>query len=189
MTKLLAFSGSLKADSINHKALLAAVQGAEAAGAEVTVVRLNDYLAPLFSEDLEADLGIPEQAQAFKALMMAHDGFLIASPEYNGCFTAALKNAFDWASRQSGDEKVLAAFRGKSATLMAASPGVLGGLRGLVMTRMLLTQLGVTVHATQLTIGKFHTLLNEQGELVEEKTLTKLVEHGKLAATFTSQLA
>jgi len=186
MAKLLAFSGSLRTGSYNQTALKEAVKGAEAAGAEVTLVDLKDYIAPLFSEDFEAESGIPSQAQAFKELMIAHDGILLASPEYNGCFTAALKNALDWASRATGEEKMMAAFRGKSAVLMAASPGALGGIRGLAMTRTLLAQLGMTVHATQLTLGKFTSLLDDAGNLVDEKALEKCQKHGALAAKFTA---
>ncbi len=189
MAKLLAFSGSLRAGSYNQTALKEAVKGAESAGAEVTVVKLNDYIAPLFSEDIEADSGIPAQAQAFKELMITHDGILLASPEYNGCFTAALKNALDWASRATGDEPMMAAFRGKSAVLMAASPGALGGMRGLAMTRTLLAQLGMTVHATQLTLGKFTTLLDAAGNLVDEKAIEKCHKHGALAAAFTASFS
>ena len=189
MAKLLAFSGSLRSGSYNQTALKEAVKGAEAAGADVTLVDLKDYIAPLFSEDLEAESGIPSQAQAFKELMIAHDGILLASPEYNGCFTAALKNAFDWASRATGEEKMMAAFRGKSAVLMAASPGALGGMRGLAMTRTLLAQLGMTVHATQLTLGKFSSLLDDAGNLVDEKALEKCHKHGALAAKFTASFA
>ena len=186
MAKLLAFSGSLRTGSYNQTALKEAVKGAEAAGAEVTLVDLKDYIAPLFSEDFEAESGLPSQAQAFKELMIAHDGILLASPEYNGCFTAALKNALDWASRATGEEKMMAAFRGKSAVLMAASPGALGGIRGLAMTRTLLAQLGMTVHATQLTLGKFTSLLDDAGNLVDEKALEKCQKHGALAAKFTA---
>ncbi len=188
MAKLLAFSGSLRKDSYNQAIVTCAAQGAQAAGAEVTVVHLADYIAPLFCEDLEAQSGMPEQARAFKALLTSHDGVLIASPEYNSAFSAALKNAIDWASRMDEGETPLAPFKGKSATLMAASPGALGGLRGLVSLRSLLSNLGMHVHPTQQAISKVHTLVDEQGVVNDEKTITKLHKLGALAANFTINL-
>jgi len=84
---------------------------------------------------------------------MAHDGFLIASPEYNGMFTPVLKNMLDWASRkQLADEAPLLAFRGKLAAIMATSPGALGGVRGLMVLRILLSNLGVNVLAEQQAV-------------------------------------
>ena len=188
MAKLLAFSGSLRKDSHNQAIVTCAAQGARAHGAEVTIIQLVDYIAPLFSEDVEAELGMPDTAQAFKQLLIEHDGVLIASPEYNSAFSAALKNAMDWASRGAEGEAPLAAFRGKTAQLMAASPGALGGLRGLVSLRSLLGNLGMHVHPTQQAISKVHTLIDEQGVVSDEKTIAKLHSLGKLAAEFTAQL-
>ena len=81
-----------------------------------------------------------------------------------------MKNAIDWASRGAGGEKPLAAFRGKTALLMGASPGALGGLRGLVSLRMLLGNLGMHVHPAQQAFIKVHTLIDEQGLVSDDKT-------------------
>ena len=189
MVKLLAFSGSLRNNSYNQAIVVCAAQGAEAAGAKVTIVHLADYIAPLFSEDLEAHSGMPESARQFKTLLTEHDGFIIANPEYNSAFSAALKNAFDWASRMDEGETPLAPFKGKTATLMAASPGALGGLRGLASLRTLLSNLGMLVHPTQQAIAKVHTLVDEQGVVTDEKTITKLHKLGVMASEFTAQLA
>ena len=95
MLKLLAFSGSLRDKSFNHSIVKVAAEGAQEQGAEVTLIRLSDYIAPLFNEDDEAETGIPEGAKKLKQLMIESDGFIIASPEYNSSFSAALKNAID----------------------------------------------------------------------------------------------
>ncbi|MBN8549101.1 MAG: NAD(P)H-dependent oxidoreductase, partial [Deltaproteobacteria bacterium] len=134
--KILAFSGALRAESFNHKLLLVAVQGAKDAGADVTVISLRDYPMPLYDQEIEDATGIPEHAKRFKELMKSHHGFLIASPEYNSSVTAVLKNSLDWASRMEDGEKELAAFSGKVAGLISASPGSLGGLRGLAHLRV-----------------------------------------------------
>ena len=76
-------------------------------------------------------------------LFEAHHGLLISSPEYNSSISPLLKNAIDWASRPEEGKPPLAAYRGKVAGLMAASPGGLGGLRGLVHVRAILGNIGV----------------------------------------------
>ncbi|MGB1547617.1 MAG: NADPH-dependent FMN reductase, partial [Alphaproteobacteria bacterium] len=91
--KILAFSGSSREGSYNGRLLEVAVEGARAAGAEVTVVNLRKLRLPLFDEDLERIEGLPEGARELKDLMIAHQGLLIACPEYNSSITPALKNA------------------------------------------------------------------------------------------------
>jgi NAD(P)H-dependent FMN reductase len=188
MTKILAFSGSMCKGSYNQAVVTAAAKGAQAAGAEVKVISLADYDMPIFSEDLQNEQGIPTAAQAFKELMMEHDGFLIASPEYNSAYPAVLKNALDWASRQSGDEAPMAAYKNKVAGIMAASPGGLGGMRVLVVLRMLLSNVGTLVIPNQKAVGKAYSLVNDQGEINDEATLNDLMAIGKQVAETAQKL-
>ena len=168
--KIIAFAGSLRAGSFNKKLLALAADAARTAGAEVTVVELRELALPLFDQDLEDASGLPEGAKKFKALLRASDGFLIASPEYNSSVTAALKNAIDWASRaESDDEPPLVAFKGKVAALCSASPGGLGGLRGLVTLRSILGNIGVIVLPDQVCISTAHEAFDESGRLKDER--------------------
>ena len=133
MSKILAFAGSARKESFNKKLVNIAAIGARNDGADVTVVDLADYSMPIFNQDMENTDGMPEKASEFKKLLIEHDGFLIASPEYNSAFSALLKNTIDWASRKETEDEIpLEAYKGKVAVIMAASPGGLGGLRGLV---------------------------------------------------------
>lgn len=188
MTKILAFAGSTRKGSYNHAIVNVAAQGAREAGAEVTVIDLADYQMPLFNEDEEAEFGMPEKAQAFKELLISHDGFLIASPEYNSSYPALLKNAIDWASRMSEGEKPLEAYRGKVAGIMAASAGGLGGMRVLVVLRMLLENVGTMVIPNQKAIAKVNTLMNDSGEITDEKTIKQLKNLGKETAETAAKL-
>ena len=103
--KILAFAGALRKDSTNKKALKIAVQGAEKAGAKVTFIDLKDFPVPLYDGDLEATDGLPENAVKLIETMLAHDGFLIASPEYNSGISGTLKTYIDWTSRPHGELK------------------------------------------------------------------------------------
>ncbi len=170
MTKILAFSGSSRKQSVNQKLVKIAALAAENQGASVTVIDLIDFSMPLFNQDLEAEQGMPAKASEFKKLLVEHDGFLIASPEYNSAFSPLLKNVIDWASRaESDDEPPLLAYRGKVASIMAASPGGLGGIRGLVFLRMLLNNIGVTVLPEQQAIPMAFKAFGEDGKLVDKK--------------------
>jgi len=67
-----------------------AVEGVKAAGAD-TYLDFRDLPLPLYDADLEEAEGLPENALKLKALMKAHQGFLIACPEYNSSITPLLK--------------------------------------------------------------------------------------------------
>lgn len=168
--RVLAFGGSLRRDSFNQKLALIAAAGAREAGAEVTVIALRDFPLPVFDEDLESAGGMPDNARKLKAIFASHDGIIIASPEYNSSVTAALKNAIDWVSRAESDsEPALSALAGKTASILAASPGGLGGLRGLVHLRAILGNIGITVLPDQIAIGKACEAFGSNGSLGDAK--------------------
>jgi chromate reductase len=163
--KVLAFAGSTRTESFNKKLVKIAMRGAEEAGAQVTFVDLRDLPMPLYDGDLEESDGLPTNAHKFKDLLLSHQGLLIASPEYNSSISGVLKNAIDWASRPVEGEAPLACFTGKVCALMSASPGGLGGLRGLVVVRMLLGNIGVTVLPDQEAVGKAFSAFAPDGSL------------------------
>ena len=144
-----------------------AADGARKAGADVTVIHLRELPLPVYDGDLESESGLPENVRTIKALMKAHQGFLIASPENNSTMSAALKNIIDWASRPDGDETQLECFKDKTAVIMAASPGALGGLRGLNHLRAVLTSIGVLVLPDQKALPKVHEALDGNGALTD----------------------
>ena len=183
MAKILAFAGSSRRNSFNQKLVKIAAQGAENAGAKVTVIDLADYPMPIYNQDLENEQGMPEKAHLFKQLMIRHDGFLIASPEYNSAFSPLLKNVIDWASRaESKEEMSLVAFKGKVAAIMAASPGVLGGMRGLVFLRLLLANIGMIVLPDQKTIAHAHQAFNDHGSLNDDNDQDAVLALGRKLA-------
>ncbi len=188
MTKILAFAGSNRKGSYNKRLVEIAAQGALTAGADVTVIDLRDFSVPIFNQDDEQEQGMPEKAREFKRLLIHHDGFLIASPEYNGAFSPFLKNMIDWASRkENNEEPPLLAFRGKLAAIMASSPGSLGGLRGLMMLRMLLGHVGVTVLADQQTVPNAHKAFAGDGTLIDQQQQQAILSLGtKLTKILTS---
>jgi chromate reductase len=187
--KILAFAGSARTDSFNKKLVKIALDGAKAAGAEVTYVDFKDLPMPLFDEDLEAAQGLPQTVLQFKSLLKQHQGFLIASPEYNSSISPLLKNAIDWASRPAPDEAPLACFRDKVAGLMATSPGGLGGLRGLVHVRSILQNIGVLVLPDQKAIPNAYQAFDETGNLKDEKQRTDIYNLGSKLAAIATKLA
>jgi chromate reductase len=186
--KILAFAGSTRSASFNKQLAQLAANAAREAGADVTFVDLRDLALPLFDQDLEDASGLPENAKKFKSLLREHDGFLISSPEYNSSISAVLKNAIDWASRaETDDEPSLVAFRGKVAALFSASPGALGGLRGLVHLRAILGNIGVIVLPDQIAISTAHEAF-EAGRLKDERKTARVAKLARELVEFVAKL-
>ncbi|MBX7259355.1 MAG: NAD(P)H-dependent oxidoreductase [Candidatus Hydrogenedentes bacterium] len=186
--KILAFAGSLRKESFNKRLVKIAIAGAEAAGAQVTYIDLRDFPLPVFDEDLEAAEGMPANGRAIKDIMLAHDGWLLSCPEYNSSITAVLKNTIDWASRREGNEKPLECFAGKVVSLMSASPGALGGLRGLVTVRSLLSNIQMIVLPEQVSIPGAGDAFNADGSLKDEKKQAQIRGLGENLARVLAKL-
>lgn len=161
--RILAICGSARRDSMNRRLLSLAIAHARSLGAEVSDLPIAPTFLPIYDGDLEAAEGLPQGARDLKEAFAAHDGFLIASPEYNGFFTPLLKNAIDWVSRPAPG--MASPFAGKAAALLAASAGSLGGIRGLPHLRLLLSNLGVTVAPGQMALAGADTAFDQQGRL------------------------
>jgi chromate reductase, NAD(P)H dehydrogenase (quinone) len=167
--KVLVFSGSARTDSHNKQLALAAAHALQTAGAGVTLIDLADFPMPIYNADLEAKDGVPETARELKALFVGHNALLICSPENNASVTALLKNTLDWVSRPDAEHDGRLPYRNKVAALVAASPGALGGLRGLVHLRAILQTLGVLVLSEQFALSRAHEAFAADGRLIDAK--------------------
>lgn len=188
LPRILVFAGSLRRDSFNKKLARVGAEALRAAGAEATLLDLRELPMPVYDGDLETAEGIPPNARRFKELLLDHRGLLIASPEYNSSISAALKNAIDWASRQEKGEAALACFEGKVAGLLSASPGVLGGLRGLVTLRSILSNIRVLVLPEQVALPKADGAFGDDGQLLDPKQRAAVENVARRLATVVARL-
>ena len=185
---ILALAGSARPDTFNKKLIRIAARGAEAAGASVTVIDLRDFELPVYDADLEAEKGLPPAAVELRSLLERHQGLLIASPENNGSVSARLKNTIDWSTRSEEAQPDISKYQGKIAALLAASPGGLGGLRGLVHVRAILEMIGCMVIPDQLTVRSAHTAFDEAGELTDERQAKRVEAIGARLAALLQRL-
>ena len=130
-----------------------------ASGHPVDLIDLTDYEMPLYHGDLETDQGIPAATIALAARLATSSRLVITSPEYNGSFPALLKNTIDWLTR--ADRSVLSHL---DIHLAAASPGRLGGSRGLVHLQSWLENMRLDVASPTLSVP--HASVDDAGRLV-----------------------
>lgn len=169
--KLLIFAGSTRLDSFNRKLARVAAGMARTSGAEVTHIELADFDVPMYNADLEAK-GTPPDVMQLKQLMYDHPGWIICSPEYNGSYTALLKNTIDWVSSPvKGDpdwRDGFKSFSGKVVGLLSASPGELGGLRSQGHLVPLLLNAQCWVAPKAFALSHAGDAFDAQGQLVND---------------------
>ncbi len=160
MKKVLVFAGSNHSGSINQQ--LAHYAASLVEDAQVELLDLKKYDAPMYSIDREQKEGHPESIKKLNALLQEFDGYIIASPEHNGNLSAFLKNVFDWLSRVNG--KFLA---GKPVLLLSTSPGKFGGANHL---NILSTMLGFFdgKEAARFSLGSFSETFDTEAKKIKD---------------------
>ena len=167
--KILVFAGSLRTGAFSISTADAAMKELALQGAEVSRISLGDYPLPIMDQNLEKEKGVPENALKLARQIAAHDGMLIASPEYNASIPPLLKNAIDWVSRVRRDGgRPFKPFDGKVAALCSSSDGNFAGARGLYHLRAVLMHCHVEVITPQFSVGKASEAFDEDGQFKDE---------------------
>ncbi len=179
--RLLFISGSAREKSWNKKLARLGHQIADANGIASAFADLGDYPMPIYNGDIETQEGSPDNARKLKALMKVHSGIFIASPEYNASFSPLLKNAIDWVSHTRDDgEEPLEVFKTRVFAVGSASPGGMGGLRGLSQLRLVLEiGLSALVLPDQFAVPRAVDAFDEEGHLKNkdsQETYKKLIQ-------------
>ena len=158
--RVLVFAGSLRRDSLNER--LAALAGVivEEQGAAADRAAMADFDCPAYNADVERENGVPAGAQRLRERLVASDGFIIASPEYNASMPGFLKNAIDWVSRIRPQP-----FNGRQGMLLSASPSMAGGNRGLWSLRVPLEHLGARVYPDMFSLAQAHEAFDAAGRI------------------------
>jgi chromate reductase, NAD(P)H dehydrogenase (quinone) len=181
--KIIAFAGSTRKGSYNDAALSLAVAGARAAGAEVEHIQLRDYPMPIYDADEHHKHGAPKTMLALRVKMLAAQGFLIASPEYNASITPLLKNTIDWLSQSVDGQSGRLPFEGKITGLLGASAGAFGTIRALPHVSYILSNLGAIVLPI-LAVPKADQLLKADGSVGDERAAKNLHALGAQVVQF-----
>jgi chromate reductase, NAD(P)H dehydrogenase (quinone) len=167
--KVLAISGSLRADSHNSKLLRAAAE-LFPAGVEVQIWDgLKDV--PPYDED-DDGVEAPAAVERLRSAIAGADALFFATPEYNHSIPGALKNAIDWASRPAG----AGVFMNKPAAVVGASTGAFGAVWAQAELRKVLGATGARVVDGELALGHAHERFGDDGGLRDANLREELRE-------------
>ena len=159
--RVLAISGSLRADSSNT-GLLRALREEAPAGIDV---ELWDGLKAIPPYDADDDVVPgPPDVEAFRELVREVDAVFFATPEYNSSVPGALKNALDWASRPLATNS----FRNKPVAVISSSAGAFGGVWAAAELRKVLGAMGARVTEAELAVGHAAEKFDDDGRLADD---------------------
>ena len=171
-TKILGISGSLRAGSYNT-ALLRAAQTAGGEGVHIEVATLHGI--PLYDGDVEVRDGVPASVVALKEKIVACDGVLLVTPEYNNSIPGVFKNAIDWLSRPAAD--IPRVFRDRPFALIGASPGGFGTILSQNAWLPVQRTLGTRFWSGgRLMVSRASQAFDEQGAIRDEATRRQLAD-------------
>jgi chromate reductase len=172
MTTLIAFSGSLRADSFNTR-ILKALPALAPEGTNIALFDIAEL--PMYNQDLDADT-VPPIVEALRSAIAEADGVIIASPEYNHSYSAMAKNLIDWASRPFMKGPII----GKKSMVIVAGPGPGGGSHCVQALTDILTMLSGTVVAG-VGIAAVHEKLSKDSDVVTDEVLAAQLSAGLAA--------
>ena len=169
MAKIIGISGSLRRQSFNASLLHAAVELAPA-GLTIEIGSIQDI--PLYNFDVE-QAAYPAAVMQLKEQIVAADGLLLVTPEYNNSIPGVFKNAIDWLSRPPAD--VPKVFRQRPVGVIGASPGNFGTILSQNAWLPVLRTLGTRAFfASPVYVSQAGKAFDEHGKLIDEAVREKL---------------
>ena len=165
--KIIAFGASPSKHSINKKLATAAAHLFDKA--EIEVLDLNDFQMPIYSVDVEKEIGKHNLAQNFVDKITTADILVVSMAENNGNYSVAFKNVFDWCTRIRKDF-----FQDKPMLLMATSTGANGATSVLGIAKNAFPFYGGNVKAT-FSLPSFEANFDvEKGEISNDEMRSEL---------------
>jgi chromate reductase len=156
--RILVFSASLRAASLNSRLASSAAKVIARLGASVDLASMREFDAPSYDGDVEAADGLPAGAQAGRSRLESSNAFVIVSPEYNASMPGVLKNAIDWVSRARPQP-----FTERHGLLLSASPSMVAATGGLWALRVPLEHLGARIYPDMFSLAQAHQGFADDG--------------------------
>jgi NAD(P)H-dependent FMN reductase len=132
--------------------------------ADTEIIDLNEYQFPIFNERLRFQKDPTPAMLDFSQRIKSADGVIIVTPEYNGGYPAALKNAVDLLY----DE-----WQRKPVAISTVSDGVFGGTQVITSLQFSLWKIRAWTVPAMFPVPKAHDAFDENGKPADEAGIHK----------------
>jgi NAD(P)H-dependent FMN reductase len=152
-------SGSPRGTSITHRVALHLQQVLQnTTDHEIEIIDLREIEMPQLQTVFTSVEAAPEAYKEVARSMFAADSFILVTPEYNGSYSAALKNLLDHFPKQHH----------KAFAIATASPGGLGGVRAALQLQELIYALFGIGSPYMLVTPQVDKKFDAEGNLLDE---------------------
>ena len=151
-------SGSSREQSVTNRiALYLQMELKEKTDYEVNILDVRNHFLPELQQVFTSVEATPPEYKLLAERIFNADGFILVSPEYNGSFSAAMKNLLDHFPKQH--HKVFG--------IATASPGALGGIRAAIQLQQLIFALFGIGSPFMLVVPNIEKKFDEKGNLLD----------------------
>ncbi len=168
--------GSLSADGATRKALAIALKGAAEYNAETALLELRDFNL-VFYGSVPQDEYPPDVIQLRQALKDS-EGIILATPEYHGSLTGALKNMLDLMSIEEFETKIVG--------LVGVAGGHIGAINSLNTMKTICRNLHCWVLPQEVSIANSAQAFNDDGTVKYPEIEERLLNVGRQLVKFAT---
>lgn len=131
---------------------------------EVGIIDMKDWNLPAVQTVFVSVDRTPEEFRPLAKRIFQADAFILATPEYNGSYSPAMKNMLDHFPKQHH----------KAFGIVTASPGPLGGMRAAQQLLLLVPGLFGVASPYLLIVPAIDKKFSPDGELLDESFANKV---------------
>jgi len=168
--------GSLSADGATRKALAIALKGAAEYNAETALLELRDFNLVFYGSVPENEY--PSDVLQLRLALKDSQGIILATPEYHGSLTGALKNMLDLMTIEDFETKIIG--------LVAVAGGDIGAINSLNTMKTICRNLHCWVLPQEVSIANSAQTFDDDGTVKDPAIEERLLNVGRQVVKFAS---
>lgn len=168
--------GSLNPDGATKKALTIALKGAAEYPVEISLLNLCDFELVFYGSVPEAEY--PSDVLKLRQLLRDSQGIILATPEYHGSLTGALKNMLDLMRIEDFETKIIG--------LVGVAGGHVGAINSLNTMKTICRNLHSWVLPGEVSIANSAQAFKEDGSVIDPVLEERLLNIGRQLVKFVS---
>jgi NAD(P)H-dependent FMN reductase len=168
--------GSLSADGATRKALAIALQGAAEYDAETTLLELRDFDLVFYGSVPQDEY--PSDVLQLRQALRDSQGIILATPEYHGSLTGALKNMLDLMTIEDFETKIIG--------LVGIAGGDIGAINSLNTMKTICRNLHCWVLPQEVSIANSSQTFNDDGTVKDSAIEERLLNVGRQVVKFAT---